>query len=284
LYAHLLQDLAQRGFPAVPRFNVVTDSISLNSLWWRAPCDGWFLPNADSTAVLQAAGAPAGRLHTTGFPVAPYFSDRAGAFTPPDLARGAAPRVLYLLNSGVRHAEETVRALFAESAWEVTCAVGRDARLRRRFERMAAGRSAPTTLLGWTASMPRLLMTHHAVVSKAGGATTQEAIAARCPMIVSQVVPGQEEGNVELLRRHGVGALAETPGRIVQTLRGAFANQGKLWREWHGALGALARPAAAADIARHVWEELGAPPAFAGAFSIPGTAVPARRDCPGTRT
>ena len=32
---------------------------------------------------------------------------------------------------------------------------------------------------------------------------TQEAIAARCPMIVNQIVPGQEEGNYELLRRHG---------------------------------------------------------------------------------
>ena len=55
-------------------------------------------------------------------------------------------------------------------------------------------------------------MTHHVVVSKAGGATTQEAIAARCPMVVNQVVPGQEEGNCELLLRHGAGALATTPG------------------------------------------------------------------------
>jgi processive 1,2-diacylglycerol beta-glucosyltransferase len=54
-------------------------------------------------------------------------------------------------------------------------------------------------------------MSHHVVISKAGGATTREAIAARCPMLVSQIVPGQEEGNYELLRRHGVGALAETP-------------------------------------------------------------------------
>ena len=35
--------------------------------------------------------------------------------------------------------------------------------------------------------------------SKAGGATTQEAIAAKCPMIINQVVPGQEEGNARLI-------------------------------------------------------------------------------------
>jgi processive 1,2-diacylglycerol beta-glucosyltransferase len=95
-------------------------------------------------------------------------------------------------------------------------------------------------------------MTHHAVVSKAGGATTQEAIAACCPMIVNQIVPGQEEGNYELLRRHGAGALAETPAAVVAELRAAFAAGGGLWRRWRTALTALSRPDAARQIARTI--------------------------------
>ena len=95
-------------------------------------------------------------------------------------------------------------------------------------------------------------MTHHVVVSKAGGATTQESIAALCPMIVSQVVPGQEEGNYELLRRHRAGALAETPDAVINALTRAFADRGRVWREWRAALRPLARPDAAGDIARHV--------------------------------
>jgi len=90
------------------------------------------------------------------------------------------------------------------------------------------------------------------VISKAGGATTQEAIAARCPMLVNQVVPGQEEGNYELLRRRGAGALVETPEAVVQTLRQAFANQGTVWRAWRDALAPLARPDASRDIAAHL--------------------------------
>jgi processive 1,2-diacylglycerol beta-glucosyltransferase len=106
--------------------------------------------------------------------------------------------------------------------------------------------------LGWTDRIPALLMTHHVVVSKAGGATTQEAIAAQCPMIVSQVVPGQEEGNYELLRRHQVGALAESPQAVMTELAGAFAHSGMVWRKWRTALRRLARPDSAGDIARHV--------------------------------
>jgi processive 1,2-diacylglycerol beta-glucosyltransferase len=99
-------------------------------------------------------------------------------------------------------------------------------------------------------------MTHHVVVSKAGGATTQEAIAARCPMLVNQVVPGQEEGNYELLRRHGVGGLAETPEALRETLRQAFADRGALWSRWHAALRDLTRPDAARTIAARVLDRL----------------------------
>jgi processive 1,2-diacylglycerol beta-glucosyltransferase len=105
-------------------------------------------------------------------------------------------------------------------------------------------------ILGWTTEIPRLLLTHHVVVSKAGGATTQEAIAAQCPMIVNQIVPGQEEGNYELLRRHGIGALAETPDAVVAALERAFAHDAAEWRRWRAALAGIAQPNAAREIIR----------------------------------
>ena len=251
-YGFLLERLAGSGRLAAPFYNVVTDSISINSLWARPACAGWFVPNEETAEVMRAQGVPAARLHVLGFPVPAFFSQQARILSPPDLAAGAAPRVLTIMHSGVRHAFATARRLLEESDWELTFAVGRDERLRQRLEHLAAGRHQRTQILGWTDEVPRLLMTHHVVISKAGGATTQEAIAARCPMLVNQVVPGQEEGNYELLRRRGAGALVETPEAVVQTLRQAFANQGAVWREWRDALAPLARPDASRDIAAHL--------------------------------
>ena len=253
VYAFVLAELARRGQAIPPHFNVVTDSISINSLWWRVPCAGWFLPNPDSADVLRRAGIAPDLLHVPGFPVTSFFSDHAADFAPTDLTSGAAPRVLYIINSGTRFAEETARRLLAEVGWEITIAVGRDLELRHRLQTLAAGRARPASILGWTQDIPRLLMTHHVVVSKAGGATTQEAIAARCPMIVNQVVPGQEEGNYELLRRHGIGALAETPDTVIAELRRAFDARGHRWQTWRAALVRLARPTAARTIAAHLF-------------------------------
>jgi processive 1,2-diacylglycerol beta-glucosyltransferase len=274
VYAFLLGKIARAGGRVAPHYNIVTDSISINSLWWRAECDGWFVPNADSADVMRRAGLDAERLHVAGFPVASFFSEHAERLAPPPLERGAAPRVLYIINSGTRGATETAQRLLAETDWDIACAVGRDEALRQRLLRLAAGRARPATILGWTDQIPRLLMTHHVVVSKAGGATTQEAITARCPMIVNQIVPGQEEGNYELLRRHGAGALAETPERVIAVLRGAFAEGGRQWNQWRAALARLARPDAARTIATHVLRGTGYPEDSGAAGSRAGAPVP----------
>ncbi len=127
--------------------------------------------------------------------------------------------------------------------------MGRNERLRRSLEKVAAGRRAPARILGWTPEVPALLLTHHALISKAGGATTQEAIAAGCPMVVNQIVPGQEEGNYELLRRLGAGSHARTPSEVVLTLEGWFARDGEGWKARRARLCAAARPDASAQIA-----------------------------------
>lgn len=249
VYGFLLERLAREGRLRAPFYNIVTDSISISSLWTRPACTGWFVPNEETAAILRARGTPASRLHVLGFPVTAFFDGPGRDLAPPDISAGAAPRVLVIVHSGVRNVREIAGRLLGEPGWELTIAVGRDERLRRHFARIAAVRTARTEILGWTDEIPRLLLTHHVVISKAGGATTQEAIAARCPMLVNQIVPGQEEGNFELLRRHGIGGLAECPEAAVAALRRAFANRGIIWRTWRDALAPLARPGASRAIA-----------------------------------
>ena len=248
VYGFMADRLRAKGERVPPFFNVVTDSISINSLWTRPRCDGWFVPNSETARAVVELGVDAQRVHDTGFPVQPFFAGEAHAFTPPDLTTGHRPRVLLMLNSGTLNADKTAAILLHQTDWELTFAVGRDPDLYNTIARLAAERKHPTTIHRWTDRIPELLCTHNAVVSKAGGATTQEAIAARCPMIVSQIVPGQEEGNYELLRRRGIGRHASSPEAILAALTEAFANKGALCTEWRRGLGDLARPDAAATI------------------------------------
>jgi len=90
------------------------------------------------------------------------------------------------------------------------------------------------------------------LIGKAGGATVQEAIAARCPMVINQVVPGQEEGNARLLLDKGAAVLAVRRPQIVAALERIFTDGASLWHALHANISRLSRPAASLDIARFI--------------------------------
>jgi processive 1,2-diacylglycerol beta-glucosyltransferase len=196
---------------------------------------------------------PAEKVHVSGFPVALAFADRTAHLAPPEPASPAQPRrVLFMINTGRTAALAITRALLQLPGWHLTITAGRDEDLRRELIALTHGAPAKADILGWTDRIPELLMTHHVAISKAGGATTQESINALCPLLVSQIVPGQEEGNYELIHRNDAGALAETPAEIIATLHRLFANDATLWRHWRTNLRRLAQPAAARNIAATV--------------------------------
>jgi processive 1,2-diacylglycerol beta-glucosyltransferase len=97
--------------------------------------------------------------------------------------------------------------------------------------------------------MPELLMSHHLLIGKAGGATVQECLAARTPMLITQVVPGQEEGNARLMVEAGCAEVRKNPEEIAVRVSELFADGGRLWKVWEANMGLLSRPRASLDIA-----------------------------------
>lgn len=257
VYSWLLHRLREDGLRFCPHYTVITDALSINSLWYGTPSAGWFVTDEDSASFLRARGVPAARVHVSGFPVGPAFADRPLLWQPSRLTAGAPRKVLFMINTGRGPALEIARELLQHRDWRLTITAGRDESLRRELEGLATRSPAFADVLGWTDRVPELLMTHHVVISKAGGATTQESINALCPMIVNQIVPGQEEGNYELLRRNDAGILATTPVEIARALQAAFAGEGELWGRWRDNLRRLARPGAARQIATHVLVQTG---------------------------
>ncbi|CAB4243121.1 UDP-N-acetylglucosamine:LPS N-acetylglucosamine transferase fused to PHP family phosphoesterase [Methylacidimicrobium sp. AP8] len=231
---------------------VVTDSITINSFWYRGPSDVFVVPNEETAVTLRAAGVEESRIQVFGFPVHLDFLEAQEIGLADELE--GDPRILYIINSGKKKATKIIRLLLHHPRWCATVVVGRDLALLEEVRRLVKGAEEKIRVLGWTDKIPELLLTHHVLISKAGGATVQEAVAARCPMVVTQVVPGQEEGNFDLLRRRGAALYAEKPRQILQALEELFADQGRLWKRIRSALGGISRPDASIQIARFVLE------------------------------
>lgn len=230
------------------QFTVVTDSITVNSVWFR-PFTHWYvLPNEATAKVLLQAGVDEAKIQCLGFPVSPSFGELSVQRMDP----AEQPRVLFMINFAQSHAPILLQKLLQIPGVEYTVTAGRNARLMSELEAVAVRSGKKVNLYGWTDQMPRLLMENHLLISKAGGATVQETLAARTPMIISQVVPGQEEGNAQLVVQEGCGVVAEGDDAILKAVEQAFSNRATCWRGYHQQLQRVSRPTAAVDIARFV--------------------------------
>ncbi len=257
VYGHLIQDIyrdhAERPFRFV---TVVTDSISVCSAWYRTASDLFVVSNEPTAKVLADNGVPRHRIKTLGFPVSLVFAkERPVPLVAPRV--GDRRKVLYVINTGKAKAGKSIERLLKIDNLDLTITVGRDASLKSKLTERLREYGKRVQVYGWTNQMPRLLMSHHLVVAKAGGAMVQEAIAARCPMIVNQVIPGQEEGNALLIETLGVGSVALKSREMRDLVEDAFALNGRVWQTWRRKLDEVSRPDASIRIAELVVELAG---------------------------
>ena len=223
---------------------VVTDSITVNKIWYRCVADYFLVPNEQTAAVLRAAGVPPQKIKIFGFPVSPKFADSAQDRQLP--SANSKRRVLYMIHAATRGAPELVQRL-ADLGVDLTVTIGRADRLRPAIETAAADRNVK--VLGWTTQLPRMLQASHLLIGKAGGATVQETIAAGCPMIINHVVAGQEEGNSQLIVEMNSGVIAYSPAEVAAQVQRAFVDGAKRWHEWAANISRLSKPRASLDIA-----------------------------------
>jgi UDP-N-acetylglucosamine:LPS N-acetylglucosamine transferase len=256
VYAHVIKKIYQDHHERPFRFiTVITDSINVNSAWFRAPSDFFCVANAAAAEVLRKGGVPAKQIKTLGFPVSPAFANPSAELP---LPVGREPhRVLYIINTGKKKAGKAIDRLLELDDVHLTITVGHDPDLRTKLVERTRKHADRVHILGWTNQMPELMMSHHLVIGKAGGAIVQEAIAARCPMIVNQVIPGQEEGNAELIWHCGLGAIAGKNREVAELVENAFARRATQWSEWRENLKRLSRPDAALRIGELILGESG---------------------------
>lgn len=239
VYPYLLDRIFEKFGTRIPYVTVVTDSLEINRTWLCSRSDVWCVTDAWTRDVLAKRNVPEEKVVVTGFPVSPSVVQRSRGekmvWQP-----GMPFRILYFAGGSASRIKADLKAIFRAGVdIRVTCVMGRRSRhlypmlqrIRNRMDYPARFR-----LVGWTNRIPEFLAGHHLVIGKAGGATTHEVIASGRPMLVNYLVPGQEEGNAELLDRLGGGRYVASAGELGDTLRTLLEDEGRLWKDMHQAL------------------------------------------------
>ncbi|MGB2403192.1 MAG: MGDG synthase family glycosyltransferase, partial [Akkermansiaceae bacterium] len=256
LYPYFIERIFEQTTPKIPVITLVTDSIAINAAWRKAPTDFWMVTDQHTKQHLTAAGIAHDQIVDVGFPVDPHFAD----LKPINSEDPIDPlRILYFPTPKKPHVRRVSRELLEATGpnSKLTIVLGKHLRkIHSRAKEIEDQYPGRVTIKGWTKKVPELLNNHHVVVGKAGGATVHEALAAECPMLIHHLVPGQEEGNLALLRLLNGGDLADDEGILSQCLNSMLADNASSWRKMKRDLATHSRPRAADQAADFILQQI----------------------------
>jgi processive 1,2-diacylglycerol beta-glucosyltransferase len=256
LYNYSLNRLfPEPGQKSFLQATVVTDSLTINRVWFDTRSDIWYVANVETKAMLTREGIDEEQIFDLGFPVSLKFDQASNDIEARDSCP-KVPRVLYIVNSDKVDPFQVATDILRERPYALTMTLGKNLALRNQLEgafqdELTTGR---LTLHGWSNQIPELMMDHDVVIAKAGGATTQEAIAAHIPMLVTHIVPGQEEGNFLLLKKYDAGFHTPTAAAVLATLDRLFLPPGEAFVHATRQLKRLSRREPALTMAKHLLE------------------------------
>lgn len=221
---------------------VMTDFVP-HPLWISPGVDRYCLPSEAAARKMIALGAPRSAIRVTGIPIGPGF-ERA-------VSKAEKDRPFHVLamggGLGLGPLVEAVRSLaeLPHPDLRVTVVCGHNQALRSEMEDLFA-EDQRIAIHGFTSEIPALMARSSLLITKPGGLTCSEALAAQLPMVLLRPLPGHEEENAAYLASTGA-ALLEPMESAVGPLAASllYGAQDRLER-MRAAARALARPEAAA--------------------------------------
>jgi processive 1,2-diacylglycerol beta-glucosyltransferase len=254
-----LYPIRGRGRLDVPLHVVITD-YTAHPMWAYPHVDRYFVASEEVAVELASHGVPRERIEVTGIPVDPRFSLTQGREAVRARFGFAPDRPLVLVMGGGGGvgpmAELADRLAGLESEPQVLVLCGTNERLREQIESLAGSNGGRLRAMGFTTHVDLLLEAADLVVSKAGGLTCAEALIKHTPLVVFRPTPGQEVSNARYLESGGAAVHADSLDTVAATVSRWLADPAALERA-RASSARLARPHAAADIARRVLESIG---------------------------
>jgi UDP-N-acetylglucosamine:LPS N-acetylglucosamine transferase len=229
---------------------VLTDWHSVHPFWQARGVDYYTTPTESARADCIRFGAPPDAIDVVGIPVRREFTRQAASTR-------RADRFTVLAMVGAEGSPAALRNIAALASSDIDAQLvvvcGRNAELREQVEHLSA--RMPLKALGFVEDVAELMRSADVLVTKAGGLTLAEAFCCRVPVVIHDVLAGQEAGNLEYVLAHGAVVYAPTGALLVQSVK-ELAND-PTWRAKLAERGAaLARPDAARQIAANVLRRL----------------------------
>jgi 1,2-diacylglycerol 3-beta-galactosyltransferase len=239
----------------VPLICVVTDLATVHRVWFNSAVDLCLVPTPQVRGLALDAGLSPKQVQICGIPVSPELV--RDLRTPGTIRAelGWRQDMITLLAVGSRRVGglDEVLHVLNHSGMPIQLAIvtgGDEARYKRLKETEWHG---VAHIYDYVTNMPELMHASDLVLCKAGGLVITESLACGLPMILIDLIPGQEIGNADYVLQGGAGELAQDPVNVLEILCHWLEHGGQMLTERAANAKRLGRPQAAYTVAELAW-------------------------------
>lgn len=223
----LIKKILEKNKKTVPLISIITDSITIHSMWTSAKADYYIVTNKDTAdTMIKKHKIPQEKIRVFGFPIKlNHKTDKNILLEKLNLDKNKKNIVIIFTYAKKSHAADIIKKLdqIKESNFQFIIITGKNNNIKKALTALKLKHYAK--ILDWVANMHDYLSIADIVLTKAGGATVMECIAQQKPMIITQVIPGQEEGNAKFVKRHELGVvLSKKCANLKKAVNDIFKN------------------------------------------------------------
>lgn len=232
----------------VPFVLVITDPVTLHRAWVTPGVDRAVVATEAARRSAVKYGLPAKKIKVIGMPVDPKFLKKAK-----DKDKEKGKRFTILMMGGGEGAGKMGEILDEmkdqRSKIKVIIVCGRNKKLEMKLRKNKHRYPFPLEIYGFTDKVPELMARSDLIITKAGPGTIAEALTMGLPIIITDWLPGQEEGNVEYVIKEKIGWVNKDPRGVAEIVRQVTADK-KVVEKMKKNIKRASRPNAAIDIAK----------------------------------
>lgn len=243
-----------RGY-RVPVIAIVTDMGDVHVMWFNDVSAYTLVPTQRVyDAALENKLSP-DTVRMTGIPVNPALGDDARPKAGLRASLQLDPQRTTVLVVGSQRVNNLMNAVtvlnHSNLPMQLIVAAGGDDETYAALQ--ATEWHLPVRLYNFTDDMPTLMRAADAIVCKAGGLMVNEALAAGLPLLLIDVIEGQETGNAEYVVAHGAGEVVREPLEFLEAAYHWLSGDQHLLRERAENARKAGKPHAAYDAAELAW-------------------------------
>ncbi|MBU0502033.1 MAG: glycosyltransferase, partial [Candidatus Margulisbacteria bacterium] len=199
----------------IPLLVVITDPVTLHRAWIVPGVDVCIVATPEAKERAIKYGMPSEKIRVIGLPIHPKFLKKK--------AKKKNKLFTVLLMGGGEGMGKMGEIAFeleqAKIKARLIVIAGRNQKLEKKLRQASKSFALQMEIYGFTDKVPEIMAESDIIITKAGPGTIAEALAMNLPLIITDWLPGQEEGNVEFVVSQNIGRVSRDPAKVVDIVR-----------------------------------------------------------------